>query len=105
MRKMSWKQASKARSGSRYQRERRGFLLANPWCAGCKRRGVTTMPAVELDHIKPIHMGGSFWNHSNWQALCKPCHERKTKSERKVDTSGYDAALEKILEGYEESPA
>jgi 5-methylcytosine-specific restriction protein A len=37
-------------------------------------------PAVIVDHIQP-HRGdpGLFWAQSNWQSLCKPCHDRKTR--------------------------
>ena len=35
-----------------------------------------------LDHVIP-HRGAShlMWDESNWQALCKPCHDRKTWTE------------------------
>ncbi|WP_231555339.1 HNH endonuclease [Paracoccus sanguinis] len=34
-------------------------------------------PADVVDHITP-HRGDEalFWNWSNWQALCAPCHNR-----------------------------
>jgi 5-methylcytosine-specific restriction enzyme A len=36
-------------------------------------------PAVLVDHIEP-HRGnqGLFWSESNWQSLCKECHDTKT---------------------------
>ena len=40
----------------------------------------------DVDHIIP-HRGDQklFWDRNNWQALCKPCHDRKTgKEDRKV---------------------
>jgi 5-methylcytosine-specific restriction protein A len=39
-------------------------------------------PATVIDHITP-HRGDRalFWQSSNWQALCKPCHDRKTATE------------------------
>ncbi|QHS33914.1 HNH endonuclease [Piscirickettsia salmonis] len=42
----------------------------------------TLIPATEVDHIKP-HDGDHdlMWKQSNWQALCKPCHSRKTVNE------------------------
>jgi 5-methylcytosine-specific restriction protein A len=38
--------------------------------------------ANEVDHIKP-HKGDMalFWDSSNWQSLCKPCHSAKTATE------------------------
>lgn len=40
------------------------------------------VPATVVDHITP-HRGDPvlFWSRSNHQALCKPCHDRKTGSE------------------------
>lgn len=39
-------------------------------------------PSTEVDHIV-AHKGdmGLFWDQANWQALCKPCHSRKTATE------------------------
>jgi 5-methylcytosine-specific restriction protein A len=39
-------------------------------------------PAEETDHVIP-HRGDQrlFWDEAgNWQALCRPCHRRKTKA-------------------------
>jgi hypothetical protein len=35
-----------------------------------------------VDHIIP-HRGDMelFWDESNWQSMCEPCHNRKTASE------------------------
>ena len=40
--------------------------------------GVVT-PAAVVDHVLP-HRGdwSLFWDESNWQPLCKPCHDAKT---------------------------
>lgn len=41
-------------------------------------------PATLVDHIKP-HRGDKrlFWDRTNWQALCAPCHNRhKQRQER-----------------------
>jgi 5-methylcytosine-specific restriction protein A len=39
-------------------------------------------PATVVDHIKP-HKGNAilFWLVSNWQGLCKHCHDVKTATE------------------------
>jgi len=59
--------------GSRWQSARTGFLNHNPDCTQC---GST---ATVVDHIVP-HKGDNdlFWDRSNWQPLCKRCHDAKT---------------------------
>ena len=56
------------------RRER--LLLANPLCAMCLERGITTA-AMEVDHIIPLHQGGPDID-SNTQNLCHACHSVKT---------------------------
>ena len=73
-------EADRARPGarqrgydSRWDKARRTFLRANPWCACCGNR------ATHVDHI--VAHGGDqrlFWNKDNWQPLCQACHSRKT---------------------------
>ena len=38
--------------------------------------------STTVDHIIP-HKGDRklFWDKTNWQALCKPCHDAKTARE------------------------
>jgi 5-methylcytosine-specific restriction endonuclease McrA len=64
--------------GGRWQKARLTFLSKNPLCAECQRSGRTTA-ATAVDHIVP-HRGNSelFWDTTNWQPLCKPCHDEKT---------------------------
>ncbi|KQI66956.1 HNH endonuclease [Loktanella sp. 3ANDIMAR09] len=59
----------------------RRFLRRNPLCADCGDLGAV-VPAKVVDHIEP-HKGDRrlFWLRSNWQALCIPCHNRKTARE------------------------
>lgn len=61
--------------GAEWQRARIEFLRENPLCSYCERRGQLTRASV-VDHIQP-HKGDQllFWRRSNWQALCKPCHD------------------------------
>jgi hypothetical protein len=56
-------------------------LSRNPLCVECERQGRIT-PATVVDHIIP-HKGNLelFWDEDNLQALCKPCHDRKTAKE------------------------
>ena len=67
--------------GGRWQKARRTFLLRNPLCAHCKAKGITKL-ALDVDHIIPHRKNQKlFWDTSNWQALCHPCHARKTARE------------------------
>ena len=65
----------------KWQQARKGFLAKHPLCAECERQG-RIAAATDLDHIIP-HKGDkdAFWTRSNWQALCHPCHSRKTATE------------------------
>jgi len=64
-----------------WKRARLAFLKANPLCVSCAEVGLV-VPANEVDHRVP-HRGNRalFWDRSNWQGLCKPCHSRKTATE------------------------
>lgn len=64
-----------------WQKASTAFLRENPVCVECASVGVVTS-AQEVDHIDP-HRGDrtKFWDRSNWQALCKSCHSRKTARE------------------------
>ncbi len=62
-------------------------------CAKCKKH--FPLKQVQVDHIKPIvdrtigfttwdnFIAGLFCEESNLQVLCKSCHSKKTKLERK----------------------
>ncbi len=62
--------------GARWQKARTYFLSKHPICVRC------IDIATVVDHITP-HKGDMnvFWDRSNWQPLCKPCHDRKTVKE------------------------
>jgi 5-methylcytosine-specific restriction enzyme A len=64
--------------GSRWRAARKHFLEMNPLCAECNRMGRLNAATI-VDHIVP-HKGDAalFWNQSNWQSLCRHCHNRKT---------------------------
>ncbi|MDU4255568.1 HNH endonuclease signature motif containing protein [Pseudomonas sp.] len=68
------------------------FLHANPLCAECMKLG-RRRPATVVDHIVP-HRGDSvlFWRRSNWQPLCKPCHDSYKQRVEKSGEPGCDAA-------------
>lgn len=67
--------------GWRWQQERQRFLETRPLCAECRRQG-RTVEATVVDHIVP-HKGDKqlFWSQSNWQPLCRRCHDAKTDRE------------------------
>lgn len=54
------------------------FLRKNPLCVECKKAG-RIEAATDVDHIVP-HRGDKrlFWDQTNWQSLCHPCHSEKT---------------------------
>lgn len=62
---------------ARWQRVRMFVLRRHP---ACQAEGCRSL-ASEVDHIQPISEGGAQWHESNLQALCKPCHTRKTAEE------------------------
>ncbi len=65
----------------KWQRARAAYLKRNPLCVYCSKNGRVTAATV-VDHVTP-HRGDMilFWQRSNWQALCKECHDRKTAQE------------------------
>ena len=73
--------AAKRGYGRSWQKASKAFLMAHPLCAECDRQG-TTGAATLVDHVIP-HKGNQvlFWDESNWQSLCKRCHDRKTRIE------------------------
>lgn len=64
-----------------WRKHRKVFLHYNPLCVKCSEDGYTT-PATEVHHTKR-HRGDRriFMDKRYWQALCKPCHSRKTAKE------------------------
>ncbi len=63
----------------RWQKARATYLGRNQLCAACMKEGRPTLATV-VDHIVP-HRGdvNLFWDTSNWQPLCKTCHDAKTR--------------------------
>ena len=72
--------------GGKWQRARLQFLSANPLCVMCQAEDRVTAATV-VDHITP-HKGDLklFWDRANWQALCKPHHDRDKQSQEKGGT-------------------
>ena len=65
--------------GAAWRRLRRAILAERPLCEECLKLG-RIVPATEVHHIVPLRLGGTN-DPSNLQALCKPCHSRKTMRE------------------------
>ncbi len=63
---------------ARWRKARLRYLRQYPLCAECERQRKLTAANV-VDHKIP-HKGDYdlFWDESNWQPLCKQCHDRKT---------------------------
>lgn len=61
-----------------WRRTRAAFLQANPLCVHCLAADKVTEATVadHLDDNGPHGPRGH--DHGNLQALCKPCHDRKT---------------------------
>ena len=54
------------------------FLAAHPFCEECLKQGKYTKATV-VDHVVPHRDDPKlFWDENNWQALCKPCNDKKT---------------------------
>lgn len=70
----------------RWRKLRQRYLIDNYECRECRRYGKYA-PATVVDHIKPVSMGGEFWDEDNLQPLCKYCHNSKSARERWVKSS------------------
>lgn len=81
-----WRQGKTAAQrgyGYKWQKARAGYLKKHPLCRHHEERGKLVLANV-VDHIID-HKGDMklFWDSSNWQPLCKQCHDIKTASENK----------------------
>ena len=65
----------------RWRKLRATILKAQPICVMCEQKNRYTSANV-VDHIEPINKGGAVWNTSNLQALCTPCHNRKSAKDK-----------------------
>ena len=74
--------------GNTWQKIRQQVMLGSQYsCAVCGR---VSMYEMEVDHIKPLWLGGSN-KLDNLQLLCKsPCHEIKTAQEAALRSTGGD---------------
>lgn len=89
---MSDRQSSGSRGyGSRWQKARATYLRNNPLCVVHLKRG-QVVEATIVDHITPHKNDqGLFWDQSNWQSLCKHCHDSyKQQLEKSGTIAGCD---------------
>lgn len=70
--------------GYKWQQAREVFLREHPLCEcpECKAGELRVKASTVVDHIIP-HKGDMklFWDRKNWQAMSKPCHDKKTAKE------------------------
>jgi 5-methylcytosine-specific restriction protein A len=74
---------------------REGYLRSHPLCANHEKQGQLVRATV-VDHKVPHKLDDAmnsgdaaqitraqslFWDHDNWQPLCKTCHDEKTARE------------------------
>ncbi len=66
-----------------WRKGRKVFLAQHPLCVRCEAQGRVTAANV-VNHITP-HKGDItlFFTWSNWEATCKPCHDRDIQSEER----------------------
>jgi 5-methylcytosine-specific restriction endonuclease McrA len=69
-------------NSSEWRRARKAFKSQreNAFCVKCLELGIYTV-TYAVDHIIPITQGGSVWDRSNWQPLCKTHHNQKSGRE------------------------
>jgi 5-methylcytosine-specific restriction enzyme A len=65
--------------GAAHDRMRAHLIATVVMCEVCKRRGRATIGTI-ADHIVPQSKGGSD-ERSNYQLLCRGCHDEKTARE------------------------
>lgn len=68
------------------QRLRHQVLSEEPLCRRCDEQGLVTASAI-ADHIVPLSQGGTN-DRSNFQGLCVPCHDEKSKAESAAGRGG-----------------
>lgn len=76
--------------GARWVKARNHWLMVNPLCVFCSHKGIVRAASV-VDHIVP-HRGDydRFWDMSNWQSLCRGCHDLKTRDEIAGRRTGFE---------------
>ena len=67
---------------NRWNRYSKHYRVKNPLCVDCEKRGIITL-AQCVDHIIPVSGPDDplFWDVTNHQSMCIPCHSIKTAKE------------------------
>ena len=65
--------------GRKWNVKSQKWLMTHRLCAHRDRNpDICVGVATDVDHINGWTTQREFWDSRNWQALCKPCHGRKT---------------------------
>lgn len=75
------KERTKLYDSTDWRKARIHQLRKEPLCRICQDLGKVTLATV-CDHIIPFRVHGDFFDSSNYQSLCKTCHDRKSAKER-----------------------
>ena len=70
-----------------WKNARNKYINEYPLCELCKAKGISTRSAF-VDHIHEIEDGGAKLSESNFMALCRACHAKKTKDMSKARAIG-----------------
>ncbi len=67
----------------RWGRHRKLFWPRIHYVSPCREAGFVTQ-ADEVDHVIPLNLRPDLaWDSSNFQAICRQCHEEKTATENR----------------------
>lgn len=73
----------------KWRNARAKYLKEHPLCVRCQQESRLTKATV-VDHIQPHRGDGKlFWDKSNWQNLCKRCHDKKTMTDDRYQEYKY----------------
>ena len=65
-----------------WRRFRDAYISRHPLCEHCQGQG-RDVPAFIVDHVIELKDAGAPYDAANVQALCRHCHNVKTKCERR----------------------
>lgn len=79
---MAWDNTHSTLHTTQYKHWRTQVLKRDHYqCQTCGHQGHRGDRYIEADHIHNIKTGGQPYDPNNGQALCKPCHQKKTQAE------------------------